>query len=165
MHNEELLVQVLEENPVMSIKDHTNDYGEAWEIIASADEFDEVRVYKCAYNQAGYRSGYIGYSPDALGKEVTRENFCSVVATRYKHPVKLQGVDAVMWCAQRGMEISYTRVHEVGFRAGERDGVASEKMPDGSFEVVEYGMLGRADGKYPYGTKRVVIRRFDATES
>ena len=48
--------------------------------------------------------------------------------------------------------------HDIGFRAGKRDGFAVERTEDGHYEAVKYGPL-HSDNGTPYGQKRVVFFR------
>lgn len=119
-------------------------YNEAMSV--EEDNFTSVWMYT-------RHSGPFGKSEN----RVNESNFLRAEVRRYKHPKHLSGAEAAKWCAQNGVEMNATEVHDIGHRAGERSGYASEKMPNGRFEAVKYGPAGYADGKYPYGTKRTVL--------
>lgn len=51
----------------------------------------------------------------------------------------------------------WTRTQDIGHRAGERDGLTGERLPDGTIGIFKYGPAGSADGRYPYGTRKRLI--------
>jgi len=127
---------------------------EALEVESQCNEFQDVMV---TWKDSKIR-GLTHRQLIRSNSNTTNEyKFIHAELVEYPYPRNLRGEALVNWCAQNGVVLNATEVHDIGFRAGERSGYASEKMPDGTFEAVKYGPAGHADGKYPYGTKRTVL--------